>query len=349
MARTPKPWYRAAKDAWFVELDGRQIRLATGLKNKSQAIQAFHQLMASSYPAAETKTPPKLTPLASLSKLAAAYLFSLETRCNRGEITRVAVDDWIRRTEGFIRLHGRRSAAAIKPEDLAAWLKSTTWGPTTCHDAANAVTGMFRWATPKYLAQNPLANAKAPPRRPRRETVLTDPVRAKEIVDSIKSAEFRDLMTFLFLTGCRPCEARTMTAADCDLDRRIVVLKQHKTARATGRDRVIVLTDAAFDLVSRLVLTHRTGPIFRNEIGNPWNRNSINCAIRRLREKTGADHELIAYAFRHLFVTDALEAGVPIATVAALAGHSSTAMVARTYSRLDTRIDHLLDATKKVR
>jgi len=42
-----KPWYRASKDAWYVEYNGRQVRLAKGRDNEKAAQQAFYRLMAS--------------------------------------------------------------------------------------------------------------------------------------------------------------------------------------------------------------------------------------------------------------------------------------------------------------
>ena len=44
--RTPKPWYRAPKNAWYVEIGGRQVRLAKGKDNEKAARDAFYKLMA---------------------------------------------------------------------------------------------------------------------------------------------------------------------------------------------------------------------------------------------------------------------------------------------------------------
>ena len=41
-----KPWYRASKDAWYVEFNGRQVRLAKGRDNEKAARDAFYKLMA---------------------------------------------------------------------------------------------------------------------------------------------------------------------------------------------------------------------------------------------------------------------------------------------------------------
>jgi hypothetical protein len=39
--RPQKPWYRASKDAWYVEINGRQVRLAKGKANQKAAWEEF--------------------------------------------------------------------------------------------------------------------------------------------------------------------------------------------------------------------------------------------------------------------------------------------------------------------
>jgi integrase len=68
-----------------------------------------------------------------------------------------------------------------------------------------------------------------------------------------------------------------------------------------------------------------------------------------MRGRLKMGREATAKSFRHGFITDALEAGVPIATVAELAGHRGTKMIERTYSKLRERKGHLRDAARKVR
>jgi integrase len=57
----------------------------------------------------------------------------------------------------------------------------------------------------------------------------------------------------------------------------------------------------------------------------------------------------IAYGYRHTFATDALANGVPDAQVAALLGHSGTAMLHKHYAHLGARAKALRDALDKVR
>ena len=50
MATQPQPWYRASKDAWFVQHRGKQVRLARGEAAQPEAMKAFYKLMAGEVP-----------------------------------------------------------------------------------------------------------------------------------------------------------------------------------------------------------------------------------------------------------------------------------------------------------
>lgn len=107
---------------------------------------------------------------------------------------------------------------------------------------------------------------------------------------------YRDFLIALTESGCRPGEAAKVTAADVDLKEGTWTLKG-KTPRRTGRDRVVSMTQTPLGLTTRLVERYPAGPLFRNEDGNPWNRQSINCRFRRKknRKKDPLDADVTAY------------------------------------------------------
>ena len=64
MPRHPEPWYRSRDDAWYVQVNKRQVFLAHGKASKTEAYEAYHRLMAT-----EGRTPPKDMRLADLCVL----------------------------------------------------------------------------------------------------------------------------------------------------------------------------------------------------------------------------------------------------------------------------------------
>ena len=49
-------------------------------------------------------------------------------------------------------------------------------------------------------------------------------------------------------TGCRPGEVARVTAADVNLELGVWILKRHKTAKKTGKPRIVYLMPSMIDL-----------------------------------------------------------------------------------------------------
>src|SRR5437867_429533 len=101
-------------------------------------------------------------------------------------------------------------------------------------------------------------------------------------------------------------------------------------------------------LTEQLVAEHPDGPIFRNRFGLPWSNNAIRTRFIRLRKKFPELTGVVAYSYRHTFATDGLVNGVPIATVAELLGHTSTAMIEEHYGHLAKERSYLHQAAVTV-
>lgn len=204
----------------------------------------------------------------------------------------------------------------------------------------------FAWAVSQgLLAKNPFAGVKIG-RTNRREHLITRDDRDR-IFAAVPDQAFRDFLTAFQETGCRPSEVVRVTAADCNLETGVWILKDHKTAEETGRDRVVYLTPAMVDLTRRLVKTFPTGPLFRGRLGQPLTKQAIRLRFRNLRLKLTKLKHFCAYTYRHTYCTDALANGVGIAHVAELMGHTSTEMVSRVYGKLSQQVAHMREAAAK--
>ena len=91
-----------------------------------------------------------------------------------------------------------------------------------------------------------------------------------------------------------------------------------------------------------------SGLIFPNEKGERLTTQAIAHRLKKFCKRAGVRH-LIPYGYRHTFATSALAAGVPDAQVAALLGHSGTAMLHRHYSHLTSQAQALRAALARVR
>jgi integrase len=149
---------------------------------------------------------------------------------------------------------------------------------------------------------------------------------------------------------CRPGEVARVAAANVDLVNGTWTFSQHKTKKKTGKPRVIYLTPGMIHLTKRLMSEFPDGPFFRGPARagrKPYTRNAIRCRFRRLRKKLPKLKGVIAYTFRHSYITDALERGVSVAAVAELAGHADLRMIEEHYGHLSQKRAHLQEAARK--
>jgi integrase len=167
---------------------------------------------------------------------------------------------------------------------------------------------------------------------------------------AILSWDFLFLCEFLHGCGCRPSEAYRLEARHVDWTRGVAVVPAKQT-RKTGRESVIVVPEGVLAWLLPLCEARPEGPVFRPATGRAWPKDSVNCQISDLRRRLGVGREagVFAQALRHVFATDALDRGTPVATVSTLLNHADTRMVMQHYGHLADRHAHLRAAVEGIR
>lgn len=236
------------------------------------------------------------------------------------------------------RLSDRLTVIRLKNHMVQEWLDyHEEWASTTKNTAVKVLKAALNWAVDQdYILANPVARFKAP-RRENRELWLDD-TEFKRLLSFVTDA-FADFLTFSFEVGSRPQETRILTAKHFDGEKFILTKKESKGKK---RSRVIYPNARMIELVKRLIARYPTGPIFRNEDGNPWKTSAVACRFLRRNRKgisigLAAKMEmpgLCAYTLRHSFCTNALIRGVSVIDVARLMGHKDATMVMRVYEHL---------------
>jgi integrase len=146
-----------------------------------------------------------------------------------------------------------------------------------------------------------------------------------------------DLLDFLYMTGCRPQEARTIEARHVKDDLVIFPADESKGER---EPRVIYMIPEAKAIVDWLAKENPSGVVCRNSKGTPWTKDTINRRLTRISKKVG--FRVIAYGARRSWATNALvDGGVDPISVAHLMGHRDTTMVSRVYSHIAKNPDFL--------
>jgi integrase len=235
-----------------------------------------------------------------------------------------------------------------KMADRPAKGREKPWNESTRNTAASVLARAFNWAKALgIVTRNPVAGMAKPEKLVRgREVMLPDALEALLIEKA--NRELAKFLRMLQGTGARPGE---VIHAECRHYRPALsalvfswndAAWRWKNAKKTKRDRVIYLTDDLRRLVEAEVKARGgTGRIFRTVRGREWNNNSLTNIIIKLAshrdvrawcEANGFDGDkIMAYSFRHGYITRMLTRGCPIKVLADWCG-TWVAMIEKTYS-----------------
>jgi integrase len=316
MPHFPKPYYKAKRRTWYVEVDRVQHLLGkhpeglpepkkgkNGWEAPEEIRQAYHKKMAE---LSEQVGQPGQSPLpvpANAHPFVACILDDfvgwLRNRVEEGSKGQRTLDWYADYLTSFLEhLRGLEkpqpevptmTVEQLMPDHVYAWVDGQERWKTSRRGAIVAVQRAFNWAAKagklrSLGGRSPLAGMEKPPQG-RRELVIA-PQQFTEAVAAVKDQEFRDLLTAAWETGARPNELYTVEASFLDEAnaRWVFPIRLSKGRKV---QRVIYLTDRALEIALRLSAARPKGPIFRNTDGKPWNMSSVKCRFQNLRITQG--------------------------------------------------------------
>jgi integrase len=211
-------------------------------------------------------------------------------------------------------------------EDYKAWRfnEHDVRGITVRHDL-HALSTFFQYGVKQHWTRdNPIANVEIPSDAEAvRIHVLTDAEEKLYFAHAAKHPDLYDLGRLMINQGMRPEEVLSLPKFDVHLERGQVQIQRGKSAAAR---RVLDLTPE-----SRAILSGRMSGIgtwiFRAPRKPGHHISRLNGAHDRVCAKTGLP--FVLYDLRHTFATRMAEAGIDLATVAAILGHASIRIVQR--------------------
>ncbi len=168
------------------------------------------------------------------------------------------------------------------------------------------------------------------------------------------SADLRDLLTAISLTGARPQEIAIAKTKDFNLFARRLVLRHRKGKGSKWRERAFSLSNdnalAFFKRVSTDKLPE--APLLTRADGSSWYSQNGNglwvSALKKVRRDNEFDDRVTAYHFRHWTITDWLNTGIVAANVATMAGTSITMLDGFYKKFVKGRVDAQLAAMETV-
>src|SRR5262249_34772213 len=158
-----------------------------------------------------------------------------------------------------------------------------------------------------------------PPAKSRGAEYLVTPETHQKALAAARP-DFRQILIVCENTGCRPGELFMAEARHFDptlgalIFRGQAHLAAGENARKTSgkdKDRIIILTGEALQLVKELVAKYPKGPLFRKGKSRkkPWDTDATYQRLKILRRNTGLPRTFTLYSYRHQYATAWLKAG----------------------------------------
>lgn len=356
--------YYPSKHGYFTTFQGKTYRLADGPEDGPYgptflaALDAFKRIIRESTVGVAKDNNTVVT-------IIGRYLQWLEPRRKKRtyEIQKSNLERFCKFSDEGSRRFGELKISELLPhhaERFCNFMRTPRWNPhskkmvrwtsAAVRCFLTSLMTALNWAAgPKQnlITENPIKGVEMPGRKSRGAEFLVSPETHKTAL-AAAGEDLRQLLIVCENTGCRPGELFMAEARHFDAQLGALIFRGqahlaegengHKTSNK-DKDRIIILTGEALELVKRLVEKHPTGPIFRTIkqrgcAGNKeWNTYNTYRRIRTLRRKIGLPRTFVLYSYRHTYATAWLKAGRSIDDLAALLGNTP-AVIRRNYSHL---------------
>ncbi|MBA4189116.1 MAG: hypothetical protein C0467_14050 [Planctomycetaceae bacterium] len=198
------------------------------------------------------------------------------------------------------------------------------------------IKAAFNWAVEQeYIKVNPFRNIKNESSTARGDETIVTWEDFSKVLNHYKG-DRRDILLFLWNTGCRPNEVFHLKAKYYSKEDKAIIYKWNnekpdyiwKNAKKTKKDRVILLNDAMVKLIEEKIELRKDGYLFQNKRHSRFTNNGLGAMLRRM-DKYGV--EMTPYSIRHTYATNWIKEAGSIKVLADLLG-TSVAMLEKHYS-----------------
>jgi len=237
------------------------------------------------------------------------------------------------RLKKFCQAYNARELASLTPLEIDEHLATAGTGmsDSTRHHDIVALQRLQKFALEHKLLDQPVIGNLEKPRVGHRDRVPTT-AETEAILENASPA-FRLIYSALRQCGARPGELCRATIADVDRVNRVITLKEHKTARKTGKPRRIPVGEKLGAFLTQAIGERVAGPVFLSPAGKAWTVPNLSRTYSRLRDLAGLPRDLVLYLARNECGTKICrEKGIEYAR--RLLGHTNISTTQR-YMHLD--------------
>lgn len=278
MRRLIKPYLKASHNAWYVNLDGKQIRLAD---TEGEALERYGDILKQRKKNARFLPPGAPVPY-RLGRLKSEFFASAFR--DRSPSTKTF---YAAKLDPFVDHLGEDFPIAdMKPLHVEDWIAAhPRWKKGTARQLWQAVQRLLRWGEKSgRTPHSSVCDYRKP--GPTRRTTIISPDDYRMILANSRSEQFRNLVTVAWEVGARPQELLRAQTRHYEPRTKRLVFPQEE-AKVDSWPRVVYLTDEAVAIVERLIAQQGNGHIFRNLSGRAWTPAAVNCEWTRIRQRLG--------------------------------------------------------------
>jgi integrase len=218
--------------------------------------------------------------------------------------------------------------AEIEAYKLWRFMEHEVRDITIRHDL-HALSVFFQYAVKqRWARENPINNVKIPSDKDAvRIHVITPEEEREYFKRAVRNRNLHDLARLIYNQGMRPEEVLSLRKEDIDLERGQLHVRWGKT---TAARRTLDLTSESRSILAAR-LQNSSVWIFPSDRRSGEHIVRMNSAhdAACAGSKTRKALQFVLYDFRHTFATRMAQAGVDLATLAAILGHSSIRIVQR--------------------
>jgi integrase len=336
MPRQPKPWHWKARGAWYVQINGKQIRLH---EDKRKAEQEFYRIMAADGRLDERQR--RSMTVADACEALCAQVQTMRASTRRHYSEKLGL---------FAECFGRRKLHDISPPEVIRWISEyqppaldsrgrprRRWGDNSRAMQFGYVGLLYKWARDTGLIEiNPFVRVGNPWKIKDRERGMSPHEYEDVMLDPSSSDEFKEIVELVWRVGARPGELAVLAARHLDSKKRIARLQptEHKTGTRTGAQREIHFPPDLWERLKKYAELRPAGTLLRRPNGKPWTAGLITLAFSRAKRRL--DLDCVLYQARHSYFTNLEANGVSAPIAAKLGGHRKLDTFMNTYYHPDT-------------
>jgi integrase/recombinase XerD len=261
---------------------------------------------------------------------AAAFIAGYASSATRQAYTRDLKAWWKHLADIRVEVYG---AHRVHVELFARRCEAAGAAPGTVARRLSTVSSYYQWLEEEDLVpKNPVRRVKRPRVSDESPRTGLDRAETRAFLAAAARGSRRDhaLGVLLCLSGLRVSEAIGARVEDLHHERGHRTLRVHRSkTQTTERIALAPRTAAAIDA---LIDGRESGFIFETASHRQLDRHAARKIIARLGRAAGISRPVFPHLMRHGYVTQALDAGVPLEQVAHGAGHKNVQTTLR-YAR----------------